>query len=69
MQGFLFAFNDMRVYYEELRRMLSVNGKNTLFTLPVSQIKSQSPDLEYPNQKNETLHSLYLANPILSYLF
>ena len=69
MQGFLFAFNDMRVHYEALSQILSVNRDNTLFTSPVSQIESQSPDLEYPNQKNETLHSLYLANPILSYLF
>ena len=50
----------MRCYYEELSRILSVNGKNTLFTLPVSQIESQSHDLEYSNQKNKTLDSLYL---------
>ena len=42
MQGFLFAFNDMRVYYEGLRRMLSVNGNNTLFSLSVSQIGGSS---------------------------
>ena len=69
VQGVLFTFNNMRSYYEELSRILSVNGNNTVFTLPVSQIESHSSDPEYPNQTNETLDSLYLASPILSYLF
>ena len=72
------SINDMRCYYEELSRILSVNGNNTLFTSPVSQILGSESGPAYPSarqerqEREETLHaegSSGIADCIRSFLF
>jgi len=71
-QESVFSINDMRCYYEELSRILSVNRGNTLFTLPVSQIEGAEPGPAYPHNRQETLYaegSSGIADCIRSFLF
>ena len=66
------SINDMRCYYEELSRILSVNGNNTLFTSPVSQIGGAEAGPAYPSVREETLYaegSSGIAGCVRSFLF
>ena len=61
------SINDMRVHYEALSQILSLNRKNTLFTLPVSQLMGTES-----HNSQKTLHaegSSGIADCIRSFLF